>query len=111
MWTGTLAVEQAGQPAVAQHVQIVDAVRTGHRPVHDRQSLRVGGRPGTVLRAGEFHLLNHQGRQAAPLGRPDRGDRPGMRDQAGASNAANSSADLWEIFTYEVPCCERWMEA
>jgi hypothetical protein len=66
---------------VPKNAQIVDAVRPDDHAAHDRQGLRVGCRTGTVPRAGELHLLGYQPGQAAPLGQPDRGDEPGMRDQ------------------------------
>nr|WP_234334633.1 hypothetical protein [Streptomyces sp. NRRL B-1347] len=73
--------EQTGKPAVAQHVQIVGAVRAGGHTAHDRHHLRVRGRPGTVLRTDDADLLGHHPVQPAPLRQPHHRHRPGVRDQ------------------------------
>ncbi|MFE0061728.1 hypothetical protein [Streptomyces sp. NPDC059003] len=66
---------------MAQHVQIIDAVRAGGHAAHDRHHLRVRGRPRTVVRAGHADVLGDQPVQPAPLCQPDHRDRLGMRDQ------------------------------
>jgi hypothetical protein len=68
-------VKQPIHAAVAQHVQVIDRVRAGEHPGHDRGDLHRGvRRPHRQTGGGELG-------QTALLGQPQRRNQPGMGDQ------------------------------
>ncbi|MFC9493592.1 hypothetical protein [Streptomyces sp. NPDC056982] len=78
---GADTAEHRRHRPVAQHREVVDAVRARGHAAHDAGDLGVRRRTRPVLRPGQPHLLRHQSRQTAPLGQPHHGDQPGLRDQ------------------------------
>jgi hypothetical protein len=71
-------VEQATHAAVAQQVQVVDAVRAGGHAGHDRGDLATRVRPG---RDTQVHPLVDQPGEVGVLGQPHHRDQPGTRHQ------------------------------
>ena len=73
---GVRLPEQLIHPAVAQHVQVIDRVRPGDHPGHDRGDL-----PGRVAadRGVQPDPLGNQVGQPGLLGQPHHRDQPGQR--------------------------------
>jgi hypothetical protein len=78
---GTDPAEQGRHGTVAQHVQVVDAVRARGHAGHEARHLGVRRGTRTVLRPAQLHLLGRQTGEPPPLGQPHHWHQTGMRDQ------------------------------
>ena len=72
--------ENAGGPAGAQHIGVVDAISAGQRGGHQRHHLVAGVRP--PRRAAEVEVLPEELGQAKAQGEGGRKDQPGIGHQA-----------------------------
>jgi hypothetical protein len=76
--TARTPAEQPAHPAVAQHIQILDAVRAGRHPGHDRRRLATPVGPGRQVRT---YPPGHQACQVDLLGQPHHRHQPGTLHQ------------------------------